>query len=235
MISEFRSSLEGLARTIEAHPSLDLLAFELQAPAPAALINDVEARLGSSLPTPLRQLYGLLNGASLSWRFKPDLDSQNRSLLMEECADSATRNSLFGKAGGIEVLPIEDMLFDEEYSLPQSEPDEGEFDFDGTVYSSNTFCGMLRPFDAVSDFFAMAFVVQPGKQDWKMMLLGDYWIEYDYSRVTYLDDYLSFTIATWGLVGARVGIFSDYRGDRKEPLRYNPELAKTHLPSILAG
>ncbi|MGW8882399.1 hypothetical protein, partial [Streptomyces mirabilis] len=101
------------------------------------------------------------------------------------------------------------------------------------TYSSNEFCKILRPFDAIDDTFAMAFVVQQGVKDWKMLFLSDYWIEYDCSRITYLDDYLKYVISTWGLVNARDEIFSDPCGDLAEPVRFQASIAEAAIPSIL--
>ncbi|MGI5206147.1 hypothetical protein ACQEU6_31825 [Spirillospora sp. CA-108201] len=66
----------------------------------------------------------------------------------------------------------------------------------------------------------------------KMMLLGDCWIEYDYSRVTCLEDCLRYVIATWGLVGAREELFNEYRGDLREPLRHAAARVSTILSAM---
>ena len=229
---DFRAELNGLAGKIERNPLLELLAFEVGAPVTEESITDAEARFGAPLPAPLRRLYRSLGSATLRWRFKPDLDEQTRGRLTEEFAEAVTRHNLSAEAGAIGIVPLEDMLFNEEYTPLQIES-EGEFDFDGTVYSDNEFCGMLRHFDTINDFFAMSFVVQPGRADWKMMFLGHYWIEYDHSRVTYLEDYLRYVIATWGLVNARDELFSEHRGDRREPLRYDSGVAAARIPAIL--
>jgi hypothetical protein len=119
--------------------------------------------------------------------------------------------------------------------VPSDNPVEGTFDFDGALYSDNEFCAMLQPFDIIDDFFCMAFVALPGAPDWKLMLLGDYWIEYDGSRVVWLEDYLQFVLATWGLRRARAALFESYRGDRQPPLPYNEHLATSLLPPVLRG
>ena len=195
-------------------------------------INAAEARFGTPLPTPLRRLYRTLGRATLRWCFRSSLDEQKRRRITKVPSNTIPEYGLFG--GAIDIASLEDMLFHEEHTPLQIEPD-GEFDFDGTVYSDNEFCRMIRHFDTVDEVYAMSFIVQPDQTDWKMMLLGDYWIEYDSSRVTYLEDYLRYIIATWGLVDAREELFSEYRGDRREPLRYDPGLAAAQVPTILSA
>ncbi|MFC9625697.1 hypothetical protein ACFTXM_38975 [Streptomyces sp. NPDC056930] len=239
--SEFRVELQGLADRIREDPRLELTSFEIGSPLPEESLTEVEERLGADLPTSLRRLYRSLSHAKLLWRFRPDLDEQTRITVAEEFAKAVSRHNLYTTAGSIQILPLEDMLFDEEYALPSLELDEDEdedeeqFDFDGHSYPEIEFERMLRPFDLVDGFYAMAFVVQPSNEEWKMMLLNDYWASYEESRVTYLDDYLEYVIATWGLVNARAELFGEYRGDRRAPLRFDPELAAARVPSVLSS
>ena len=129
------------------------------------------------------------------------------------------------------------MLFHEDCTPIQLDDagSEADFDFEGTVYTDREFCRMLRHFDTVDDFFAMSFVIRPGHKDWKMMLLNGHWAVYEDSRVTYLDDYLRYVIATWGLVNARDELFTEAFRPRPEPLRYDPGVAAAHVPAILSG
>jgi hypothetical protein len=232
---DFRAELDALAAKVLRNPLLELLEFRTGSPLPKESIDVAEQRFGAPLPASLRQLYGSVDGATLRWRFRPDLDERTRGRVNEEFATAVTRHDIFNVAGAVDILSLEHMLFDEEYRLPQSEPDEGEFEFDEVVYSNNKFCGMLRLFDVVDDYFAMAFVPQPGRSDWQMIWLSDHWIEYDFSRVTYLEDYLRYVVATWGLVNARDELFGEYRGDRRKPLRYDPGIGAARVPAILHG
>ncbi|WP_052848982.1 hypothetical protein [Streptomyces avicenniae] len=125
-------------------------------------------------------------------------------------------------------MPLETVLFDEEFTLAPlawGEGEEPEVAFAGAVYGDNAFSRMVRHFDAIDLSYAMSFVVQPDRADWRMMLLGDHWVESDHSRVTCLEDYLRYVVATGGLVSARRALFSEYRGDLREPLRYDAALA----------
>ncbi|MEU1785517.1 hypothetical protein ABZ553_06445 [Streptomyces sparsogenes] len=218
---------------------MELTSFDVGAPLPEAALAEVEERLGADLPDSLRRLYRSLSHTTLRWRFRPDLDEQTRVVVAEEFAKAVSRHNLYTTAGVIQILPLEKMLFDEEYALPRLELDEEEeeeqFEFDGHSYPESEFERMLRPFDLVDGFHAMAFVVQPSNEDWKMMLLNDYWASYEDSRVTYLDDYLEYIIATWGLVNARAELFGEYRGDRRPVLRFDPALAAARVPSILSS
>jgi hypothetical protein len=180
-------------------------------------------------------MYRRLNGATFRWRFREDLDDGDRSRIVDQFTvfTSAPEN-VFTIAGSLDVVPLEDALLDEDYTLPQIDEEEGEFTFDGTTYSDNEFCGMLRIFDAVSEGSAMAFVTRPDVDAWKLMWLTDDWLVYDSSRVTWLEDYLQFTIATWGLITARDSLFTRYQGHLEEPVVFDPAAAEPLLPPVLS-
>ncbi|WP_199869252.1 hypothetical protein [Streptomyces sp. Root63] len=237
--SDFSSELQKLANKISKNPRLEITSFALGDPLPENSLAEVEERLGANLPDSVRRLYRSLSHATLRWRFRPDLDEQTRITVADEFANAVSRHNLYTTAGSVEILPLEDMLFEEEYNLPSLEFDEEEdgedFDFCSQKYPTREFERMLRPFDLIDGFFAMALVVQPSNDEWKMMLLNDHWSSYEESRVTYLDDYLAYTAATWGLVNARAEIFGESRGDRRPALRYDPELAASRVPPTLTS
>ncbi len=233
MSTQFIDDLGRLAETIRAHPWLELLDHTVRPP-DAAAIARVESHLGMKLPASIRGFYQQLNGASLQWRFRSDLpDAVKEQVRSEFQALAPAPDSLFQIAGNIQLLAVEDAFINEEYALPQNEEVVGTFDFDGKTYSDNEFSRMLRPFDVFEEFFCMAIVVQPGVADWKLMLLSDYWIEYDHSRVTWLDGYLEFLIATWGIRMARVKTFSKYRGDLEPPVQFDANAAASLVPALL--
>lgn len=181
-------------------------------PVPEETIKAAEARFGTPLPTPLRQLYQSLGSVNLYWCLKSRLDERTRQRITKRHTNMISDSGLFD--GAIRIVALEDMLFDEDFTMPQLEWKEGEepeFDFAGTVYTDNEFSRMVRHFDAVDNYYAMSFIVQPDLVDWKMMFLGGHWIDADYSRVTYLEDYLRYVIATRGSVHARRELFAEYR------------------------
>lgn len=219
---DFRGELARLASRVQQDPRLELLSFSIGDPLVPERIDGIQRRFDSPIPESVRALYGSLNGAKLRWRFAPTGES----------AEPASYYEFAGENGLINILPLEDVLLSEGYSLPQSEF-EDEFDFDGVVYPDNQFCRMLRPLDVLGEIYAVAFVVVPGSVEWKLMLLGDYWIEYDNSRVIYLENYLRYVIATWGLTQSREDLLSEYRGDLLEVLEYSRETATSAIPPIL--
>jgi hypothetical protein len=230
---DFRTELAALAEDIRRDPVAELFEFEIGAPVSEEAFEAAEARFGMPLPVPLRRLYRSLGSARLSWCFTSNLDERSRRRIAERDPYTISDIGLFD--GSVRIVPLEKMLFDEDFAMPQLDWDEGEepeTEFAGDVYADNEFNRMVRHFDAVDGYYAMSFIAQPDCADWKMMFLGDHWIESDHSRVTYLDDYLRYVVATRGLVSARLALFSEYRGDRREPLRYDPAVAATALSAL---
>jgi hypothetical protein len=222
MNGDFRAQLEMLARRIQQDPRLELLSLNIGDPLEPDRIDEIQRQFGAPIPDSVRALYGSLNGATLRWRFT----------LTGEDTEPASYYEFCGENGIINILSLENMLLNDDYSLPQS-GFEDAFDFDGAVYPDDQFCQMLRPFDILGEVHSMAFVTVPESVTWKLILLGDYWIEYDHSRTIHLDDYLRYIIATWGLAQSREELLSEYRGDQKEPLKYTRETAASATPPML--
>jgi hypothetical protein len=236
MITNVRQRFDALATSIRSHPLLELLDYNVHPPVTDDVIAEAEARLHLTVPVAVRSLYETFDGMSLQWRFKPDVPPETQTRIKEELHPlTETPETAFTVAGNVHILPLQDLLLNEEYALPQTTENEGEFDFDGKRYSDTEFARMLRPFDEIDEYFCMAFVVQPERDNWKLLLLSDYWIEYDHSRTTWVDDYLEFVIATWGLRMARDRIFSKYRGDRESPLSFDGSLISGLVPPMLQG
>jgi hypothetical protein len=230
---QYREEMESLAHRIGQHPLLELLEFDMGSPAERESIDGIERRLGFALSHSLRCLYGAFDGATLRWRVRGDLGEATQRRVDEELAPLAARYDIYNAAGVIQFLPMDEMFFGEDYEIEQLDPSGDQFDFCGDGYTNNEFTGMLRIFDAVNEFTAMAFVVQGGRSDWRMLRLTHNWFEFDQSRTTYLGDYFQFVIATWGLVSAREELFYEYRGDRRDPLTYDNDLALSKVPAIL--
>jgi hypothetical protein len=235
MTTDLVGQLEQLAHRVGTHPSLDLIEHDVSPPASGQAIHHAEHRAGVVLPSPVRHVYESANGAVVRWRFRPDIDLETKERVRSEFSTfRASPDSVFDVAGSIRLLPLEDMLLCDEYSLPTIDEVVGQFDFGGRVYTDNEFVRLLRPFDLIDDFFCMAFVVADAP-DWPMLLLSDYWIEYDHSRVTYVEDYLRYVIATWGLRMARDRLFGEYRGDRRPALEFDADSAAAVVPPTLSG
>jgi hypothetical protein len=231
MTFNFRAELDSLATLIAQHPLTEVLAYEVGEPASPILIREVESKFGKEIPKSVVDLYGLLNGATLRWRFRSDLEEFQRNRIMEEFGSGT---AVFATAGAIELVPLEDALLHEDYTLLQMEEQSDDIVFDNTTYTDNEFSGLLRIFDAVSDDTAMAFVTQPDTADWKLMWLQNSWAEYDASRVTWLNDYLRIVIATWGLFTARDSLFLEWRGYEDEPVTFDEGWAAALLPNVLS-
>ncbi|MGW6536156.1 hypothetical protein ACWGBV_04810 [Streptomyces sp. NPDC055051] len=214
---------------------MEVTECEIGEPLPVSELDALEGRLGFRIPRSVRTLYGLLGSATFRWRFSPSLDEKTKGLIAEEFATAVSRGNLYSTAAAIELLPLEEVLFGEDNKVEYLDGAEGGDDlvFCGSSYSEEEFTAMLRPFDWVNDFFAMAFVVRPEDSEWKMILLQDYGVDYESSRTVLLEEYLRFVISTLGLVNARAELFGEYRGYRSEALRYAPDIAVARVPPML--
>jgi hypothetical protein len=239
-MTDFWASQDRLAEAIEQHPLTELLSYTVAPPASAAMIREREETFGTPLPRALAEFYGKHNGSTLRWRFKEALEPAERQRVLDAFTPlTPAPDYVFDIAGAINIVPVEHFLLLEDYTVPQIELSNPEsphhqFAFNGATYSHNEFVAMLHVFDATWADGAMAFVAQPGVDDWKMLWLKDEWIDFEGSRPTLLDDYLRLAIATWGLITARENIFAQHQGYLEPPVIFDQKYAAAQVPDILA-
>ncbi|MFI8320118.1 hypothetical protein [Streptomyces sp. NPDC085529] len=231
----FRNELGALFRRVQEDSRLEVVNYQLGDPVSNPEMAVMEDRLGHEIPSSVKALYGSLGHATFQWRFSPALDEQTKGRVAEEFASAVSRGNLYSTAAAIRILPLGEVLFGEREELEDLKEvaGEGVFEFFGSSYAEGEFVNMLRPFDEVNEFFVMALVVRAEDPDWKLMLLQDYWADYESSRTVSLDDYLRFTVSTLGLVNARAELFGEYRGYRRESLSYSSEIASSKVPPML--
>ncbi len=217
-----------IAAEVEAHPTLEVVAFKVKEPAAAEEVRAAEEVLGAKLAAPLRRFYGEANGLHLHWRVREDTDPEELEKLREKFDDY-----------DIEIPEDEDMPFAQIRLLglleslkkkrwPQiaqmaKTAGDKPFEFRGETYSSLEFGKRLRPFDVFTSYECMAFLVEEGVGDPHVLLLTDYYSEWDQTRVTDFASYMEFLLATRGISAARREVFNEYRGDRKPPLKTGEE------------
>jgi len=243
-MSDYLERFRAAVAEIEAHPLLQLVTFEANASVSDAVIAAVEARLGAPLADPIRRFHQEADGLRLQWTARPELTRWERAALERACGDYAA--DLPENEDGEDVddppfasiylLPLADAFIAHDWSgvivLNDAVTDDDREEFAGVTYRARDFARRLRPFDLCTDYYCMAYLVEDGVGDPKVMLLGDHYVEWDYSRVTAFGPYLEMLLATRGIVAARRAAFGAYRGDRQPPLTSGAAYWAQYIPPL---
>lgn len=210
---------------VEAHPALEVVAFKVKEPAGAEELRAAEEVLGAKLAEPLRRFYGEeANGLLLHWRVREDISPEDLKKVKRESSDYQIEppedpDIPFAK---VHLLGLLESLKKKRWPEITTHVPEATYEFRGETYKSREFGKRLRPFDIFSTYECMAFLVEEGVGDPAVMLLSDYYGEWDETRITDFASYMEMVLATRGITEARKAVFGEYRGDRKPPLKTGP-------------
>jgi hypothetical protein len=212
---------EAMVEEIKAHPWLEVVTFKVNPPASEQVFSDVEAKMKAPLAAHIRDFYSRANGLRLHWKIKSDLSDEEWEKVAEASDDYSIENSDDEDIpfASINLIPLEESIITGHWQSLKLDYPERQFEFQGKTYGHNEFAKRLRPFDVFTTYNCMAFVLEEGNGDPPAMLLGDYYIEWDNSRLTDFNSYLEMLLATRGISGARARIYGEDNGDLQPPLR----------------
>ena len=222
-MASYVERFRAVAAEVEAHPYLRLYKLTVNPPAAAAAFDEVEKRLKAPLAKPIRDFYAEANGLELRWGLKKGLSEEELDKISDKYDDytppedeePGEREDPFAR---VNLLPIEDSIVRRKWKVLVSGDDEAAFEFQKQTFNRKEFGRRLRPFDVYSTYDCMAFVLEEGVGDPKVMHLSGHYVEWDGSRVTDFQSYMEMVIATRGIVEARDDVYGEYRGDLKKPL-----------------
>jgi hypothetical protein len=241
MAKGYAERFTKVAAEIESNPRLEVVAFKLRPPAAADELRAAEELLGSKLAAPLRRFYSEANGLHLHWRVREDTDPDELSKLREKFDDydiqlPEDEDIPFAQ---IRLLGLVESLKRKRWpQLAQmaAQGGEGPFEFRRETYTYRDFGKRLRPFDAFTSYECMAFLLEEGAGDPKVLLLTDYYSEWAETRITDFETYMEFLLATRGISEARKKFFGEYRGDRKQPLVKGADYwTERRVPKLFRG
>lgn len=230
-----------MAEEIEAHPALEVVTFKVKAPAPAEELRAAEEVLGAKLAAPLRRFYAEANGLHLHWRVREETAPEELLKIQEKFDDYDVQlpedeDIPFAQ---IRLLGLLESLKKKRWpQLAQMGKSGGDqpFEFRRATYTYRDFGKRLRPFDIYTSYECMAFFVEEGVGDPKVLLLSDYYSEWDQTRITDFATYLEFLLATRGIGEARKKFFGEYRGDRKPELKKGADYwTAGRVPKLFRG
>jgi hypothetical protein len=222
-MASYVERFKALAAEVEAHPYLKLYKFKVNPPAPERAFAEIEKKLKAPLAKAIRDFYAEADGLELQWGLKKGLSEEELDKISDKYddytpPDDEEPNEREDPFARINLIPIEASLVRRKWTILTAGDDEATFEFQKQTYNRKEFGRRLRPFDEYSTYDCMAFVLEEGVGDPKVIRLSDHYVEWDGSRVTDFQSYMEMVIATRGIVEARDDVYGEYRGDLKRPL-----------------
>jgi hypothetical protein len=219
----------AIVNEIESHPLLEVVDFSVNQPASDEILVSVEERLGAPLAEPIRTFYKETNGLRLYWKIKSGLTDEELDRIEEEyddydigVPDEEENTDDENPFAHINLMAIEDCVINRNWEgkiiYDEITSDEETVDFAGVTYRERDFQRRLKPFDLFSAYSCMAFFLEEGVGNPKVLRLSSHYVEWDNSKITDFKSYIEMLLVTRGIVEARKEIYNEYRGDREPPL-----------------
>ena len=206
---------------IEEHSLLELVEFQVYPSISKDIIIAVEQKIGQPLADPILNFYGQTNGLKLTWRWNSRLSLEEFERAKEKYDDYPAE--LDGNEdipyACINLISLEDCFLNLAWDGLELGDTQATTEFGGVAHPHDNFAKMVKPFDLFSTFYSMAFVLEEGVVDPKVILLSDYYVQWNYSRITNFESYLEFLLVSRGIVESRKRLYSEYRGDLKPVLQ----------------
>ncbi|MBE9232467.1 SMI1/KNR4 family protein [Cuspidothrix issatschenkoi LEGE 03284] len=234
----------AMVNEIESHPLLEVVDFTINKPTTNELLTTVEERLGASLAEPIRNFYTEANGLRLYWKIKSGLTDEDLDSIEDEYDDydigvpddeeNVEEEYPFAQ---INLISLDDCILNLNWHnkiiYDELSSEDEEVEFAGKNYSERDFERRLKPFDLFSSYACMAFFLEEGIGNPKILRLSSHYVEWDNSRITDFASYLEMLLATRGIVEAREKIYNSYRGDRESPLvTLHNYWTQEHIPKL---
>ncbi len=225
---------------IESHPLLEVVDFCVNQPAMDEELAAVETMLGASLAEPIRNFYKEANGLKLYWKIKSGMTDKELDTIQEEYDDydigvpdeeeDTDNENPFAK---INFIPIENAIIHRNWHnkiiFDGITSDEDTVEFACNTYKEKDFQRNLKPFDLFSDYSCMAFFLEEGVGNPKVLRLSSHYAEWENSKITDFESYLEMLLVTKGIVKARKEIYNEYKGNMKDPIIRNSDYWTSEL------
>ncbi|MGF1488882.1 MAG: hypothetical protein ACFBSE_17495 [Prochloraceae cyanobacterium] len=222
-MEEYFSRFLEMVEELKSSPYVQVLNFELFEAVEPKVITRVEEILRCNLDTSIKDFYQISNGLQLKWIHKknPEFDSEEH-YYREEGFDYLQPIEEYGLEDGcINILPLQVTLFEQNWSdIVWSYEDEGySVEFCGAIHDRLALMQRLKPLDIFSKSEAMAFLIEEGIGNPKVILVQDHFAEVEDSRITDFRSYLDFILHYRGLIAERRNFYNEYKGHRIPTIR----------------
>lgn len=219
-MSDYLKRFRELVKDLEKYDYIEIVEFTPQPPATAAELKAVEENLGAPLAKPLRGFYGQANGLKLHWQVKADVSEQKAKELRKKSSDYYVKIAEYvgDPFAIINLIPLEESILKRRWKELTLGAEQKTVEFGGETHDFDEFRKRLKPFDLMNREMCMAFLIEEGHGDPRVLLLTEGYTEWNSSRLTDFASYMEMLLATRGIVEAREKIFGEESGDRKPPL-----------------
>ncbi len=224
--------LDLIKKTIEEikkHPYIVVNEEQISPPASKDLLDLVKFQSPFDIPKAIKEFYKEANGVVCTWSIKPGLDEGAMTRIYEQELEPGYDYSK--PLGAIHILPIEKVMVNAWKGPQETDPGgDKEFEFSDQKFTYSSFGKLLKPFDLFSDIQCMAFLLLEETKEYKVMMMDDYYADWQNSLLTDFETYLSTICATKFMIPARAKIFKQYRGDLKPVVAW--DTIKKQLPEL---
>ena len=225
---------------LRQHPYITIDQWSIEPPATLEIIDTFEMISGIGLPGDVKDFYLAANGITCIWRIRQDLDTGILEKIKEEGEQAGYDYAK--PLGALRILPVQDMLMDKYWKPPVQEDSAGNtaFSFGDQEYTRAAFAKKIKPFDLYhieNDAECMAFIIQstPVESRFDVMMLDDYFADWQNSRTTDFDTYIRAMCSTHFTIPSRKRLFGKYRGDKEPVLTYDMLPQEDLTPAIFAA
>ncbi len=212
---------EKMVAELQSHPKIQVSNYHCFAPASDEQIERVETILGYELHSSIKNFYRQSNGLQLVWIFTSNEQfDENLHMPNGNPLDfSRQYQDYFPEDGAVMIQPIEEAFLSDwkERIFFDFMNNEEIEKFGDKEYGCLDFHQRIRPFDAFSMYYDMAFFLD-GTGNPPVIMGNDHQACYTDSLITDFESYMEFVLANKAAISRRNGFYNQYAGHKKEAI-----------------
>ncbi len=219
-MEDYLEKLKLMVRDLEHHPDIKVIEFKINPPAQRIDLDRIEDLIGVALDQSIRGFYEQANGLKIHWAIKPDISIEKAEEIRKKSSDYYVKIAeyLGNPFSIINLIPVEEVFIRRKWKEISAGLKQKNVDICGTKSSIKELHKKLKPFDIINREYCMAFMLEEGNRNPKILFLSEGYTDWNSSRITDFASYLNMLLATRGIVEAREKIFLDIQGYLKPSL-----------------
>ena len=212
-----RVTIIKLEQLIRKHPLFDVKEFTINKGVSESKLLKFKNQYGFDLHPEIARFYSQMNGFLLTYKLKNDSDAI-LDQFMEDSFYTPGRDPI----ASINIQKFEDVFLKDDWKGilydTNSLSDSDELTFNGQSFTYNDLGKKIKPFDVYSEETCAAILLTD-KNRFDVILLEDYYADWNNSRIVAFEDYFTLILLTGGLLQARRYYLSEIDGDNKPKFR----------------
>ena len=229
----YTTRVEQMIREINSSENVSLVSYWKGDPLSNRDLSSLEQDFNFPIDEKIIQFYQEMNGLQIRWVHKQNSFFDSIPEYSNTAFDPLLPSFEEWKFdGSINIWPLRRAIIEENWEdvIWFNDEDQEINDFVDGAELVTKIKQCIRPFDIFQTYYAMAFYLNDSKNNWSVLMVGNYFQSFNESLLTNFESYVNFLFATLGSVFLRQKYFYCFDGFRNSMVKFPPNWKPDESP-----